>query len=161
MVVGLFLAAPAGFAPAQQSWQTFNCPDGKCSVLLPAGPVTSIAGINVFYVNLYINNMSSDVNFSFSYTDYPPLYASDSASKELAEKFAAVVSGKTVLYHRMIDLNGGAGQAYAYRSKDGTLVQARDYYKNQRLYQLYVISAYGQYVPAKTVTIFLNSLDIH
>jgi hypothetical protein len=170
MAVGLFLAVSAGFARAQQSWQTFNCPDGKCSVLLPVGKVSSsvASGESTDMVVGDTNELSSFevdladnyISYELIYGDYPSSYADSAPSYLLSQVFFGTVKGLRVFYHRMINLNGVPGQAFAISTTDGWLCQVRQYYNSPRLYQLFLCTGPGHEVPSKDVETFLNSLSI-
>ena len=158
----------AGVASAMgQQMQPYTSTDGRFTVQFPAGQIkqdtrdvalqgTDKVTVHEFWVE--VDNGPAFVIYNVTYGDYPPKYTNGAPQDFLASTRDSVLTGKTLVSDKAIDLNGIPGREFTASDDQQNYYTMRQFLQGSRLYTVFVISAKG--TTAALASQFLNSFQI-
>jgi hypothetical protein len=159
------LLCPGLSAQDENQLRKFVSQEGRFSVLIPGTPQTDSQSValsggsqSTTLYQYWVELENDNVSYMVMYNDYPPGFVKDTPQTALTRTRDGAVKGKTLLTDREINLNGVPGREFTAAGPDGYSYEVRQYLKDQRLYQLIVVT--NKNFEAKVRTAFMNSFEI-
>ncbi|WP_413167857.1 hypothetical protein ACL6C3_14260 [Capilliphycus salinus ALCB114379] len=154
-----------------KQWQTMTSKEANFTVLMPPGnpqqeTLENSEGQYQFQIQRYILSDENGISYLVAYTNELSFVAKSVTSEQaeifynnFAEGLLINDPGAKIIYQRPITLKGVVGQEIEIETSEGSLLQARVFLTNSRLYVLLVGMPTPSLAKSSNVAQFLNSFN--